>query len=101
MRSEEQSAGASHTSDETEEPVLVEAHQFSDDDETFGLESEVHEDFGLVEREEPDDDDDKFEEDTDIMSVTLHEVNTLRHLYRLGLLRQHKRNAPCGDHMTC
>jgi hypothetical protein len=66
------STAGSHDSDT--EAVLVEAQDFSEDD-TFDFESE--------------NDNDEFEDDEDDMSlvrIRLHDLNTLRHLYRFGLL---------------
>src|ERR1700694_2926429 len=63
----------SHDSDQ--EAVLVDAEDFSDDDDTF--------EDGISY------DEDEFEDDEDDMSLTrigLHDLNTLRHLYRFGLL---------------
>lgn len=74
--------------DETEEPVLVEAQEFSDDEENFAqVEEDDHLDFDYDDEEEEEDD---FEDDDDEMSllrVGLHDLNTLRHLYRFGLLQ--------------
>ena len=82
-----------HDSDETEEPVLVEAQEFSEDDENFA--KEVEEDDRLDidyddEEEEDEEEEDDFEDDDDegmsLVRVGLHDLNTLRHLYRFGLL---------------
>lgn len=85
--------------DETEEPVLVEAQEFSDDDENFAhVEAEDdHFDFEYdeddeeeEEKREQNDFEDDFEDDDDEMSLVrfgLHDLNTLRHLYRFGLLQ--------------
>jgi hypothetical protein len=67
------STTGSHDLDDTE-VVLVEANEFSDD-ETFENASYY--------------DEDEFEDEEDDMSLTrigLHDLHTLRHLYRFGLL---------------
>ena len=91
---EQPSSSAVHRdSDEADEAILVEAHDFSEDDDTFGTtEGEEQDDFAYeddekeyVEKEE----DDEFESDVEEMSlarVGLHDLNTLRHLYRFGLV---------------
>ena len=82
-------------SDETEEPVLVEAQEFSDDDENFAREVEEDDrlDIDYDEEEEEEEEEDDFEDDDDedmsLVRVGLHDLNTLRHLYRFGLLATH------------
>jgi len=89
----------SHGSDETEEPVFVEAQEFSEDEENFAPdeeEEENHSDFDYDEDEEEeediefeDDDDDEY----DMRGVKkLHDINTLPHLYRFGLLQTDRSN---------
>ena len=80
----------SHCSDETEEPVLVEAQEFSEDEENFAPyeDEENHSDFGCDDEE--DEGDIRFEDDEDeedMLSKGLHDINTLRHLYRFGLIQ--------------
>lgn len=88
------SAGA-HDLDDIEEPVLVEAQEFSEDDENFAqVEDDDHCDFDYdddeEDQEDQEQDEDTFEDDDDEMSLVrigLHDLNTLRHLYRFGLLQ--------------
>lgn len=82
-----------HESDETEEPVLVEVQEFSEDDENFTREVEEDDRLNIDyddEVEEDEDQEDDFEEDDDeemsLVRVGLHDLNTLRHSYRFGLL---------------
>jgi hypothetical protein len=91
----------SHGSDETEEPVLVEAQEFSEDEENFADEDdeENHSDFDYdengEEEEEEEEEDIEFEDDDDdddMLSKGLHDINTLRHLYRFGLLQTEQSN---------
>jgi hypothetical protein len=91
MQQEESKVTVPHDTEESEEPVLVEAQEFSEDDETFaqGVDEENHSDFDYDEEEEDQKDEDEFEEEEDEMSLTrigLHDLNTLSHLYRFGLL---------------
>jgi hypothetical protein len=88
--------GSTQDTEETEEPVLVEALEFSADEEeeyeyeydNFAqLHEEDHLDFLY----------DDFEDDDDEMSlvrVGLHDLNTLRHLYRFGILQTKNRPLP-------
>jgi hypothetical protein len=81
-----------HDFEETEEPVLVEAQEFSEDDENFAqaVEGEDdHLDFDYDEDEEEQDEDEEFESDEEmkVLRVGLHDLNTLRHLFRFGLLK--------------
>jgi hypothetical protein len=86
------SSTGAHDSDGTEEPVLVEAQEFSDDDESFAKEVEEDDrlDIDYDEEEEDEEEEDDFEDDDDegmsLVRVGLHDLNTLRHLYRFGLL---------------
>jgi len=80
----------SHGSDETEEPVLVEAQEFSEDEENFAPDEEDEENHSDFEYDEEDEEDIEFEDDDDdddMLSKGLHDINTLRHLYRFGLLQ--------------
>ena len=91
---EQPSSRAVHCdSDEADEPILVEAHDFSEDDDSFGpAEGEEQEDFSYEDYEnefDENEDEDEFESDGEEMSlarVGLHDLNTLRHLYRFGLV---------------
>ena len=85
-----------HDSDETEEPVLVEVQEFSEDDENFAreVEEDDHLDCDYDDEEEKVDKEEEFEDDDDddemsLVRVGLHDINTLRHLYRFGLLATH------------
>ena len=81
MHQELSSASLSQDSDETEEPVLVEPQELSEDDENFAADEDDRADF--------DEEEDEFEEEQDDMSLFrtgLHDLNTLTHLYRFGLL---------------
>jgi hypothetical protein len=75
------------------EVVLVEAQGFSEDEEILKEEDDPS-DFTF----DDDDDDDRiyesFEDDEDdiMNTVGLHDLNTLRHFYRFGLLNTAKRN---------
>lgn len=76
-----------HDTDDTEEAVLVEVQEFSEDDENFVPDEDSYSDFAY-EDEEPEEEDD-FEDDEEEMSIArvrLHDLNTLSHLYRFGLL---------------
>jgi hypothetical protein len=93
----------SHGSDETEEPVLVEAQEFSEDEETFAPDEEGeenHSDFEYDEEEEEEEEEEEdieFEDDEDeddMLLKGLHDINTLRHLYRFGLLETGHSNTP-------
>jgi|SRR5579859_3492320 hypothetical protein len=67
------------------EAVFVDPPAFSEDDETFEAEDEPS-DCAYDEDEEEQED---FVDEEDEMSLTrigLHDLNTLRHLYRFGLL---------------
>lgn len=90
MQQEDSQATVPHDTEETEEPVLVEAQEFSEDDETFGqVEEDNHSDFDYYEEVEDQEEEDDFEEEDDEMSLTrigLHDLNTLRHLYRFSLM---------------
>jgi hypothetical protein len=99
----------SHGSDETEEPVLVEAQEFSEDEENFADEEdeENHSDFDYDENEEEEQeeqDDIEFEDDEDeddMLSKGLHDINTLRHLYRFGLLETEQSKISPAFTITC
>jgi len=81
----------SRHSDEAEEAVLVEPQEFSEDDENL-VDAEVDEDPQVVAYDDDEEEDQEFEddeEDDDDMSVGkvgLHNINTLRQLYRLRLI---------------
>jgi len=79
----------SRHSDEPEEPVLVESQEFSEDDENL-VDAEVDEEPQVVAYDDDDEEEEDFEEDEedeDVMSVVgVHQINTLRQLYRLRLL---------------
>lgn len=67
---------------EDNESELIDAQEFSGEDEVI-LERDDQSDYDEEEEE-------TFEEDDDDMSMTrigLHDLNTLRHLYRFGLLK--------------
>ena len=92
MQHDLSSSAGNHDSDDPEEVVLVEAHRFSDDEgeEIFAQDEEedrldfVYKEEGREEGGEGD-----FEDDEDEMGLTrfrLHDLNTLRHLYRFGIL---------------
>jgi hypothetical protein len=77
------------------EVVLVEAQGFSEDEEILKEEDDPS-DFTFD--DDDDDDDDRiyesFEDDEDdiMNTVGLHDLNTLRHFYRFGLLNTARRN---------
>lgn len=98
------SSAAPPDPDEPDEPVLVEAHDFSEDDDNFGQDAaEEEDDFAYEDEDEQEDgaDDDEeeedegadeFESDGEEMSlarVGLHDLNTLQHFYRFGLINPH------------
>jgi hypothetical protein len=100
MHSGEQpsSSAAPPEPDEPDEPVLVEAHDFSEDDDNFGEEEAAEDDFAYEDEDEQEDEDeedegaDEFESDGEEMSlarVGLHDLNTLQHFYRFGLINPH------------
>jgi len=70
----------------------VEAQEFSEDDENFAREVEEDDrlNFDYDDEEEKENEEDDFEDDDDdemsLVRVGLHDINTLRHLYRFGLL---------------
>jgi hypothetical protein len=97
------SSAAPPDPDEPDEPVLVEAHDFSEDDDNFGNEeaADEDEDFAYEDEDEQEDEHeedeedggaDEFESDGEEMSlarVCLHDLNTLQHFYRFGLINPH------------
>ena len=92
--------GSTQDTDEIEEPVLVEAQEFSADEDEDEYEYDT---FAQLHKENDLDflyDD--FEDDDDEMSlvqVGLHDLNTLRHLYRFGILETKNRQFPwLGSH---
>jgi hypothetical protein len=65
------------------EAVLVEAQGFSEDEEI--LKEDALSDFTFDDYEE---ENESFEDDDDMLNtVRLHDLNTLRHLYRFGLVK--------------
>ena len=89
---------ASHDSEEPEEVVLVEAEGFSEDDENFVPEEESHSDFVYEDEheEEPEDDFEDDEEEMSIARIQLHDLNTLSHLYRFGLVSTQNSISNCS-----
>lgn len=81
-----------HTSLDSEETegVLVETQPFSDDDENLVHHQEAEEqDFEYDDEEEAQEEEETFEDDDEEMQLTrvgLHDLSTLRNLYRFGLL---------------
>lgn len=103
MHQDLSATSVSHGSDETEEPVLVEAQEFSEDEENFAPDEEdeeTHSDFDYDEDEEDDIEFEDDEDEDDMWSKGLHDINTLPHLYRFGLLKTNS-NDPHVLIVTC
>jgi len=79
-----------HDPDEADEPILVEAQDFSDDDDDNFGPAEVEDQDDFAYEDDENEDEDEFESDGEEMMslarVGLHDLNTLRHLYRFGLV---------------
>lgn len=71
------------------EAVLVEAQGFSEDEEI--LKEEDQSDFTFDDEYEKDEESFEDYEDDMLNTICLHDLNTLRHLYRFGLVRTARR----------